>query len=142
MPRLIIANGSEAGSSFDLSGTEAVIGRQTGTEIKLGGTNVSRRHARVFRNGERFCLEDLGSSNGTFLNGVKLQAPAPLKARDEIRIGPYLLRFRTGEAAPEFTMHAQTAANTANAELYREYAANKRQIILHLSADLGRSLDV
>ncbi|HEV8542063.1 MAG TPA: SpoIIE family protein phosphatase [Verrucomicrobiae bacterium] len=143
MSRLVIANGSEAGTSFALAGPESVIGRQTGTEIKLNGTNVSRRHARIFRDGEGFLIEDLKSSNGTFLNGVKLQAATPLKARDEIRVGPYVLRFEAGEQpAAEVTIHVQTAANTANLDLYRENAAHKLQIILQLSADLGRSLDV
>jgi phosphoserine phosphatase RsbU/P len=142
MPRLIILNGAESDSAFDLDAAEVVIGRQTGTQIRLEGPKVSRRHARVFREGENFRVEDLGSSNGTFLNGVRLQGTASLKSWDEIGIGSYLLRYETADTPPEMTIRARTAANTANAELYGGDAANKLQIILRLSSDLGRSLDM
>jgi len=142
MSRLVIVNGADVGSSFELTTPELVIGRQTGTDIRLEGPKVSRRHARVWREGDGFRLEDLGSSNGTFLNGRKLEAAAPLSGLDEIGIGPYLLRYETVDKPPEFTIHARTAANTGNAELYQNNAAQKLQIILRLSSDLGRTLEV
>ncbi len=119
-----------------------VIGRQTGADIVVQGPKVSRRHARVVREGDRFHLEDLGSSNGTFLNVKKLEAPLRLSHKDEIGIGSFLLRFEDKETSPEFTIHARTAANTANTDLYQGNAAHKLQVILRLSADLGRSLEV
>lgn len=143
MARFVVVNGAEAGSSFDLDAPEVVIGRQTGVEIKLNGTNVSRRHARVSRNGDSFLLEDLGSSNGTFLNGAKIAQRASLKPLDEVRIGPYLLRFETPAAQNlDVTIRARTVANPANQDLFRENAARKLQIILQLSADLSRTLEL
>jgi serine phosphatase RsbU (regulator of sigma subunit) len=142
MPRLVIINGAEAGGSFELDGSESVIGRQTGTQIRLEGPKVSRRHARVFRQGDSFRVEDLGSSNGTFLNGRKLLTPTVLNTWDEIGIGSYLLRYETAQGPAEVTIRARTSANTANAELYQGNAAHKLQVILRLSSDLGRSLDI
>jgi serine phosphatase RsbU (regulator of sigma subunit) len=143
MPRLVIVNGAEAGNAFELNAPELVIGRQTGTHIRLDGQKVSRRHARVFRDGEGFHVEDLGSSNGTFLNGMKLQIPAALNGGDEIGVGSYRLRYEGVDTPPEaVTIRVRTAASTANTELYRANAAQKLQIILQLSSDLGRSLDL
>jgi phosphoserine phosphatase RsbU/P len=142
MPRLVVINGAEAGRAFELNAPELIIGRQASTEIQLEGQKVSRRHARIFRQGDEFRIEDLHSANGTFLNGKKLQAPATLRGLDEIGIGAYLLRFESTDAPVDFTIRARTAANTANVELYQGNAAHKLQVILRLSSDLGRSLDV
>jgi len=142
MPRLVILNGAESAGIVELKETELLIGRQKGAQILLEGPKVSRRHARIFRENNDFRIEDLGSSNGTFLNGERLQAPTALRGSDEIGIGPYRLRFEGGEASPELTIRARTAANTANVELFQGNAAHKLQVILRLSADLGRSLEV
>jgi len=142
MPRLVIINGAGAGSAFDLDGSESIIGRQAGTQIRLEGQKVSRRHARVFCQGDGFHVEDLGSSNGTFLNGKKLLTSTALNGWDEIGIGSYLLRYETSQTPADVTLRARTSANTANAELYQGNAAHKLQVILRLSSDLGRSLDI
>jgi len=126
---------------FELAGPEVVIGRQPGVEARLAGTNVSRRHARVVRDGAGFFLEDLGSSNGTFLNGRRLEKRMALRPRDEIRIGSWLLRFELPDPDATLTIRARTKANTSNADLYRENPAQKLQSILQLSAALSRSLD-
>ncbi len=142
MPRLVVINGAESGKSYELNPAGSVVGRQAGVEVRLEGAKVSRRHARVFSDKDGFHVEDLGSSNGTFLNGRKLQAPAALNQMDEIEIGSYRLRFEVADGSPDITIRARTSANTANAELYQGNAARKLEVILRLSSDLGRSLDV
>jgi pSer/pThr/pTyr-binding forkhead associated (FHA) protein len=67
MPRLVILNGAESAGVVELKEPELLIGRQKGAEILLEGPKVSRRHARIFRENNDFRVEDLGSSNGTFL---------------------------------------------------------------------------
>lgn len=142
MARLLVINGSEAGKAFDLSALEVIIGRQTGVQIQLDGQKVSRRHARVVRQGDDLRIEDLGSANGTLLNGKRLQAPTVLRVRDEIGIGPYVLRFESTDGPADYTIRARTVANTANAELFRGDAARKLQVILQISADLARILEL
>lgn len=142
MPRLVVINGAEAGRTFEIDAPELAIGRQAGSRILIDGPKVSRRHARVMREAGGVRLEDLGSSNGTFLNGKRLDSPATLKGKDEVGIGSYLLRYEDADRPAEFTIRARTAANPANAELYRDHAAHKLQVILRLSSDLGRSLEV
>ena len=52
MPKLTITNGADAGRSFELQDGETVLGRGSGVAIKLSGSNISRRHARLIREGE------------------------------------------------------------------------------------------
>jgi hypothetical protein len=148
MARLVVINGIEAGKAFDLNAPEVIIGRQAGVQIRLDSDKVSRRHARVVRQGDELRLEDLRSANGTFLNGKKLQAPATLRRHDKIGIGAYVLQFESTQSAAsadrpaDYTIRARTAANTANADLYRGDAARKLQVILQMSSDLGRFLEL
>jgi pSer/pThr/pTyr-binding forkhead associated (FHA) protein len=82
------------GQVFPLGG-EATIGRDPGTEVPLAeDTTVSRRHARIRASDGGYCLEDLGSSNGTFVNGGRV-TEAPLRPGDEVSIGGTRFRFES-----------------------------------------------
>jgi pSer/pThr/pTyr-binding forkhead associated (FHA) protein len=82
------------GREFEL-GIELTVGRAAGCKIALpDDTFVSQLHARVFRNDEGAFVEDLGSTNGTFLNGRKLAAATKLKAGDHLQIGSTVLEVR------------------------------------------------
>lgn len=72
----------------------AVIGRSPSAHVVLPDEFTSAQHARLVVRGSRFWIEDLGSRNGTFLNGRRLEAPAPLEDGDRLRIGRVTLRFR------------------------------------------------
>jgi len=87
-PRLRVgtAAGLRAGSAYDLS-QGALLGRGDGAGIRLEDAFASTRHARLVPQGDVIVLEDLGSTNGTFLNGEPLRGPQPLHAGDVIRIG-------------------------------------------------------
>jgi pSer/pThr/pTyr-binding forkhead associated (FHA) protein len=69
-----------------------VIGRSPGADIVLGDDFVSGRHARVSPAGDSAIVEDLGSTNGTVLNGRRLTTPTTLKAGDSIDIGSVRLK--------------------------------------------------
>jgi hypothetical protein len=86
-PRLLVerANGHEAGTAYDLSGG-ATLGRGD-VEIRLDDPFASARHARISCEGRVLVLEDLGSTNGTYLNEEPLGGPQPLHPGDRIRIG-------------------------------------------------------
>jgi hypothetical protein len=85
--RLVVerAPGHERGMSYDV-GEGAVLGRGN-VEIRLDDPFASSRHARLVREGAMLVLEDLGSTNGTYLNGEPLDGPQPLHPGDHIRIG-------------------------------------------------------
>ncbi|MDP7274927.1 MAG: FHA domain-containing protein, partial [Planctomycetaceae bacterium] len=77
----------------DLGGEETLIGRHPDCGIQLDSNAVSRRHARVFVEGGQFAIEDLGSGNGTFVNGQRIESAVPLKSQDRVKLGPVLFRF-------------------------------------------------
>jgi len=83
-----------AGEEVELAAGENLIGRAPEAAVTIDSAKVSRRHARIVVDGEGATLEDLGSKNGTFLNGARLDAPARLAAGDEIRIGRNVARLR------------------------------------------------
>jgi|SRR5947209_2501969 len=86
-PRLRVeqAPGHEPGMSYDLAGG-ATLGRGD-VEIQLEDPFASSRHARITREGHVVVIEDLGSTNGTYLNEEPLSGPQPLHPGDRIRIG-------------------------------------------------------
>lgn len=85
--KLIHNEGAPPSKEFELTRPEIVIGRDPTVDISIPSAAVSRRHARLLRDGDGYTLEDLGSSNGTFLNGVQLTERRPLKDGDQIRLG-------------------------------------------------------
>lgn len=87
-PRLEVrrAAGLQRGSTFDVTGG-AVLGRGERAEIQLEDPFASSRHARILWEGAVAVLEDLGSTNGTFLNGEPVAGPQPLHEGDRVRIG-------------------------------------------------------
>jgi signal transduction histidine kinase/CheY-like chemotaxis protein len=85
--QLILLTGQDAGKFFMLD-TEEIIGRDLNVTLRVSDTTVSRRHARILRSPSgRYYIEDLGSQNGTWVNGVPAVRRTPLKAGDKIRIG-------------------------------------------------------
>jgi FHA domain len=86
--RLVIerAPGHEAGMIYDLDG-DLVLGRGERAEIRLEDPFASSRHARVYEQGNIVVIEDLDSTNGTYLNEELLQTPRPLHPGDRVRIG-------------------------------------------------------
>ncbi|HRC07509.1 MAG TPA: FHA domain-containing protein [Miltoncostaeales bacterium] len=69
------------------------IGRGRSNGIALSDQFVSFMHARIFPDGQFFFIEDLGSTNGTFVNGRKIDGPTQLKVRDEVVFGDTTLRY-------------------------------------------------
>ncbi|MDP1793629.1 MAG: FHA domain-containing protein, partial [Acidimicrobiales bacterium] len=74
----VTSGGEHAGKEFVVA-TEATIGRGQGCQVQLSDSMVSQLHARLFRDGKGLHIEDLGSTNGTYLNGRKVGGPAKLK---------------------------------------------------------------
>ena len=87
-PQLVVerAPGHESGLAYDI-GDGAVMGRGDAAEIRLEDPFASSRHARLLRQGGVVVIEDLGSTNGTYLNEELLSGPQPLHPGDRIRIG-------------------------------------------------------
>jgi DNA-binding winged helix-turn-helix (wHTH) protein len=82
------------GRQIGLTEGENVIGRDEGCTVRIDSARVSRRHARILVRGRAARLEDLGSKNGTFLGGQRLDGSADLAEGDEISIGGARFIFR------------------------------------------------
>jgi FHA domain len=87
-PRLLVerAAGHETGSAYEIPNVGATLGRGD-VEIRLDDPFASAHHARISREGHVVVIEDLGSTNGTYLNEEPLSGPQPLHPGDRIRIG-------------------------------------------------------
>jgi pSer/pThr/pTyr-binding forkhead associated (FHA) protein len=87
-PRLVVerAPGHDPGMIYDLDG-DIVLGRGDRAEIRLEDPFASSRHARVYEQGNIVAIEDLGSTNGTYLNEELLESARPLHPGDRVRIG-------------------------------------------------------
>jgi len=94
-PRLIGSIGAYAGAIFSLSAEgEVIIGRDAGSAVPLSDdSTVSRRHASVRAEAGAYTLTDLGSSNGVYVNGVRIAGSQPLRPGDEVQIGSTRFRF-------------------------------------------------
>jgi FHA domain len=96
---LVIQEGASAGSEHLLDG-ELILGREQGSaDLVLDDPGVSRRHARVLADDDGVLVEDLGSSNGTYVNGERISGPVELGAGDELQVGATVLGVEGGTAA-------------------------------------------
>jgi hypothetical protein len=85
--QVVAKTGPTAGNVYALEKTEMFIGRDLDNDIVINDPEVSRRHARLFLQGKTYVLEDLGSTNGTVVNGQRLMGPYILKDGDAITLG-------------------------------------------------------
>ena len=83
----------DTGEQVPLGNEPVVIGRLAGCAVVVSDLNVSRRHAQVRRSGGVFVVEDLGSTNGTLVNGVRIDGETVLHRGDVISVGATHLRF-------------------------------------------------
>lgn len=99
MPRLIVVRGVDEGKQFELAGGTVTVGRHSANAVALHDTQVSRRHLEVRATAAGYELLDLGSGNGTLLNGQPVQA-APLRSGDTVTVGQTVLMFTAGRNEP------------------------------------------
>jgi hypothetical protein len=88
---LTVRQGPQPGQSFYLTKPTLIIGREAGSDVVVNHPEVSRRHASLTWDGRQFIIQDLGSANGTFVNGVRLTAPQVLQPGDVIGLGQVVL---------------------------------------------------
>jgi two-component system, cell cycle response regulator len=100
-PCLTVMNGGSAGQVIRLEASALVIGRSRTADLGLLDEGVSRQHCRVTRRGATIVVEDLGSTNGTFVNGARIEGNVTLEAGDRIRIGAAVLQLGALDSAEE-----------------------------------------
>jgi len=94
LSQLIVTEGSLAGTRVALTGKPILIGRANDSTLVLTDDYASTRHARISENNGVWYLEDLGSTNGTYVGQTKVTGPLPLEAGVVIRIGKTAMELR------------------------------------------------
>ncbi len=114
MLKLVIRSGPQAGMEIPVDQPTVRLGRGSGSDIVLQDTQISRQHAEISRQGDRFFIRDLGSTNGTFVNNRQVTDLRPLQSGDQIRIG------NTTLACEVIPAGAPVAATDWEAQLWDE----------------------
>lgn len=85
---LLALSGPAVGQTYTIGPQSAVLGRGGGNEALIPDPEISRQHARIVLTDGGFMISDLGSVNGTFVNGLRIEAPTPLHEADRVQLGP------------------------------------------------------
>ncbi len=146
MSSLVSLKGPQIGQRYPLEGERLIVGRQPDADVFLESLAVSRQHACILVHENGYVIEDLKSSNGTFLNGQRVTQPMPLTERDTLEIGPYTLALRPDPAVnltdTQQVIRARVDASSSNQTLLAQTPTHKLQMVLEIVRNLGRSLDL
>lgn len=92
--RLVVSEGPLRGTTLPLTSSAILIGRAPSCTLVLDDDYSSSRHARIFPSGDQWVLEDLGSTNGTFIGNQRVSAPTPLSLGTQVRIGQSVVELQ------------------------------------------------
>jgi pSer/pThr/pTyr-binding forkhead associated (FHA) protein len=91
---VLVVEGSNAGQRAELDAAPILVGRGSDAAIKLDDDYVSTRHARIAASGDQWFVEDLGSTNGTYIGTVRITQPTTITLGTQVRIGKTILELR------------------------------------------------
>ncbi|MBW9207692.1 FHA domain-containing protein [Mumia sp. zg.B17] len=91
---LVVTDGPNAGQLVPVTGADILLGRGTDAAIRLDDDYVSTRHVRFSTNGEQWYVEDLGSTNGTYLGSQRVTSPVPVDLGMPVRLGKTVVELR------------------------------------------------
>jgi pSer/pThr/pTyr-binding forkhead associated (FHA) protein len=91
---VLVTEGSNVGERAELAAGPVLIGRGSDAAIRLDDDYVSTRHARIAASGDQWFVEDLGSTNGTFVGTVRITQPTTITMGTQVRVGKTILELR------------------------------------------------
>jgi pSer/pThr/pTyr-binding forkhead associated (FHA) protein len=91
---VLVTEGSNVGERAELAAGPVLIGRGSDAAIRLDDDYVSTRHARIASSGDQWFVEDLGSTNGTFVGTVRITQPTTITMGTQVRVGKTILELR------------------------------------------------
>ena len=91
---VLVTEGANSGERADLDQAPILIGRGTDAAIRLDDDYVSTRHARIAASGDQWFVEDLGSTNGTYIGSVRITQPTTITLGTQVRIGKTILELK------------------------------------------------
>jgi len=103
--QFVMRSGPTPGATFSLEGDQLTIGRDSSSGVAINDAEISRKHARLTFQGGKYVIEDLGSTNGTFVNGQRLVSAVVLKSGDVVSFGEQIvLMYESLSSDPGETM--------------------------------------
>jgi len=125
--QLVMRAGPTPGKTFSLSKNEILIGRDISADVVINAAEVSRRHAHLRMDAGMYVIEDMGSTNGTFINGQRLTSPHVLRPGEVIMLGEAVsLAYEATQYDPNATMVSPSSSRAdetqlppASAEVYK-----------------------
>ncbi len=109
--QLVMEAGPTPGNAYALEKQEVYIGRDIHNDVVVNDAEVSRRHARLVAEAGSFLLEDLGSTNGTFVDGQRITGPHLMRPGEKIYLGENVtMRFEAAPYDPDATMASAAEA--------------------------------
>jgi phosphoserine phosphatase RsbU/P len=130
MAQLLVRKGVRAGQRLPLEGETIVLGRSPDCDITLPSPSISRQHARLFRQQEKWFLEDMRSRNGTVVNNQVISAPTLLRTNDHIRICDFEAIFHSAPGTMTALAEAAPAAEEAEGD-EQESSSTLTTIAMH-----------
>jgi len=125
--QLSMRTGPNPGEVFYLEQAEVLLGRDLANDVAIGDPEVSRRHARFFMQDDDFFVEDLGSTNGTFLNGERISSPKQLRAGDLITFGENIVMvFEKSSYDPDATIVSEQGPQESKTPLAAPHVINQQ----------------
>ncbi len=112
--QLIVLRGRSASKAVKLVEGITTVGRQDDCQLKIASAQVSRKHCQLFEHKGHLLVKDLGSANGTFVNGQKIAPQRVLEPGDELAIGPIRFRVEKLAGAPAATPAARPAVSASD----------------------------
>ncbi len=152
MSKIYLLNGPLRGQSFDLKGEAVLLGRSSENDIQIKDHSVSRKHAKILIKGEELFIEDLGSQNGTWIEGIPVEPGEALELHEGILISLGNILFSVGQSFSEdgfVTQYSIDLSRQTEEEkrkiLFKDRRITKRErldLLNDLSQTLMQSLDV
>jgi hypothetical protein len=134
MPHLVVLRpGSDRGRRIPLDRDYLVVGREQTCDVRFDDPSVSRTHAALQRRGNAVYVEDLGSSAGTFVNGMATTAPRELRAGDVLTFASVAARLETDRAVADET--SATSARPAQATVVHHIDEQRAGVINNVDRD-------
>lgn len=123
--KLRVISGKNAGQEIRVPGKKFLIGRGDECQLRAGSDMISRQHCQLTVDDSYAAVKDLGSKNGTFVNGQQITAEVPLKSGDKLKVGPLefeivLAAGLTGKKLPPVHSVKEAAARSADSSLHTE----------------------
>ncbi len=148
MAILVTLQGPEGLVQYPLNQPRTILGRQMDCDVCLSAKAVSRQHAQILNQEGKFFVEDLESSNGTFLNGKRLteKEPYAITEQDSLQLGPYVFALRPEPTLTpteeNLVIRESVSAISLDSSVYGQAPAQKLQCVLEISQSLARTLEL